>query len=161
MTSSSPVRNVLTKQATTRLSTLSHIQIASLWFALFTQWMTVVPVLVPAQVAEMLGRDAALKEGVAGSVIASGAFIAMVVAPLAGALSDRCSAERGRRRPFLVTGVLGISIALVWLASFNGAGSVWLYAVAFLHLQFWWNWAAGPYAASPIPTNKRVTSSNA
>jgi len=95
--------------------------------------MTVVPVLVPAQVAEMLGRDAALKEGVAGSVIASGAFIAMVVAPLAGALSDRCSAKQGRRRPFLVAGVFGTSVALVWLASFNGAGSVWLYTLAFLH----------------------------
>jgi Na+/melibiose symporter-like transporter len=94
----------------------------------------------------MLGRDAALKEGVAGSVIASGAFIAMVVAPLAGALSDRCSAKHGRRRPYLVAGVFGTSAALVWLASFNGAGSVWLYALAFLHLQFWWNWAAGPYA---------------
>jgi Na+/melibiose symporter-like transporter len=141
-----PARDVSTEPGAPRLSTLSHIQIAALWFALFTQWMTVVPVLVPAQVAEMLGRDAALKEGVAGSVIASGAFIAMVMAPLAGALSDRCAAKRGRRRPFLVTGVLGTSIALVWLASFNGAGSVWLYALAFLHLQFWWNWAAGPYA---------------
>ena len=146
MTVSSPVVNALTTAPTPRLSTLSHIQIASLWFALFTQWMTVVPVLVPAQVADMLGRDAALKEGVAGSVIASGAFVAMLMAPLAGALSDRCSAKRGRRRPFLISGVFGISAALLWLASFNGAGSVWLYALAFLHLQFWWNWAAGPYA---------------
>jgi Na+/melibiose symporter-like transporter len=146
MTLSSPARNASTRPPAPHLSTLSHIQIASLWFALFTQWMTVVPVLVPAQVAEMLGRDAALKEGVAGSVIASGAFIAMVVAPLAGALSDRCSAKQGRRRPFLVVGVFGTSVALVWLASFNGAGSVWLYTLAFLHLQFWWNWAAGPYA---------------
>ncbi len=146
MTLSSPPRNVVTGPSPPRLSTLSHIQIASLWFALFTQWMTVVPVLVPAQVAEMLGSDAELKEGVAGSVIAAGAFIAMVVAPLAGALSDRCSAKHGRRRPLLVAGVFGTSVALVWLASFNGAGSVWLYTLAFLHLQFWWNWAAGPYA---------------
>ena len=73
MTLSNRTRNVLTRTPPPRLSTLGHIQIASLWFALFTQWMTVVPVLVPAQVAEMLGRDAALKEGVAGSVIASGA----------------------------------------------------------------------------------------
>ncbi|RZF29170.1 MFS transporter [Paraburkholderia sp. UYCP14C] len=143
---SSPTRNVASETPAPRLSTLSQIQIASLWFALFTQWMTVVPVLVPAQVAEMLGSDAALKEGVAGSVIASGAFIAMVMAPLAGALSDRSSAKRGRRRPYLITGVFGISVALVWLGSFNGAGSVWLYTLAFLHLQFWWNWAAGPYA---------------
>src|SRR5579871_1027649 len=116
MTPSTPDQHVLGRLPAPRLSTLSHIQIASLWFALFTQWMTVVPVLVPAQVADMLGRDAALKEGITGSVIASGAFVAMVMAPLAGALSDRCSAKRGRRRPFLITGVFGISAALVWLA---------------------------------------------
>lgn len=129
-----------------RLSTLDHVRIAALWFALFAQWMTIVPVLVPAQVAELLGSHAAIKEGVAGSVIAAGAFIAMVVAPLAGALSDRCTARHGRRRPFLISGVLGTSVALLWLASFDGAGNVWLYTLAFLHLQFWWNWAAGPYA---------------
>lgn len=129
-----------------RLSTLDHMQIASLWFALFAQWMTIVPVLVPAQVAELLGRNAALKEGVTGSVIASGAFIALIVSPLAGALSDRCRARRGRRRPFLVVGVFGTALALAWLASFRGEGSVGLYTLAFLHLQFWWNWVAGPYA---------------
>ncbi|WP_246279331.1 MFS transporter [Paraburkholderia ultramafica] len=128
------------------LSTLDHVRIAALWFGLFAQWMTVVPVLVPAQVAELLGNHAAIKEGVTGSVIATGAFIAMVVSPLAGALSDRCTARHGRRRPFLVSGVLGISVALLWLASFGTGGSIWLYTLAFLHLQFWWNWAAGPYA---------------
>ena len=34
MTLSSPARNVLTRPPAPRLSTLSHIQIASLWFAL-------------------------------------------------------------------------------------------------------------------------------
>ncbi|MEX3855049.1 MFS transporter [Paraburkholderia sp. BR10923] len=155
---SSPARNVSTRPPAPRLTTLSHIQIASLWFALFTQWMTVVPVLVPSQVAEMLGRDAALKEGVAGSVIACGAFVAMIVAPLAGALSDRSIAKHGRRRSFLVTGVFGTAVALVWLASFNRGASVWLYALAFLHLQFWWNWAAGPYAGLvPDVVPKRET----
>ncbi|MGF6781794.1 MFS transporter [Paraburkholderia sp. GAS334] len=146
MTLPNPAQDVSAKPPVSRLSTLDHIQIASLWFALFTQWMTVVPVLVPAQVAELLGRNAAIKEGVAGSVIAAGAFVAMIVAPLAGALSDRCTAKHGRRLPFLVAGVFGTSVALISLASFNGAGSVWLYTLAFLHLQFWWNWAAGPYA---------------
>jgi Na+/melibiose symporter-like transporter len=122
------------------------MQIASLWFALFAQWMTIVPVLVPAQVAELLGRNAALKEGVTGSVIASGALIALIVSPLAGALSDRCRARRGRRRPFLISGAIGTTLALAWLASFRGEGSIGLYTLAFLHLQFWWNWVAGPYA---------------
>ena len=39
------------------------------------------------KLAELLGRNAAIKEGVAGSVIAAGAFVAMIVAPLAGAVA--------------------------------------------------------------------------
>jgi Na+/melibiose symporter-like transporter len=129
-----------------RLSTLDHVQIASLWFALFAQWMTVVPVLVPNQVASLLGHRAELKEGVSGSVIAAGAFVALVVSPLAGAFSDRWTTRKGRRRPFLIAGVCGTALALLWLASFSRHGSVLLYSLAFLHLQFWWNWVAGPYA---------------
>jgi Na+/melibiose symporter-like transporter len=128
------------------LSTFDHVQIASLWFALFAQWMTIVPVFVPNQVASLLGHRAEWKEGVSGSVIATGAFVALVVSPLAGALSDRWTTSKGRRRPFLIAGVCGTALALLWLASFTHHGSVLLYSLAFLHLQFWWNWIAGPYA---------------
>ena len=144
--------------STQRLSTFDHVQIASLWFALFAQWMTVVPVIVPMQVAQLLGPNVAMKEGVAGSVIAVGALVALFVAPLAGALSDRCTARKGRRRPFLIVGVCGTSVSLFWLASFTHEGSVLPYTLAFLNLQFWWNWVAGPYAGlvpDVVPTQDR------
>src|SRR5262249_35187904 len=91
-------------------STLDQIFVALLWFAFFAQWMTVVPIIVPQQVQTILGPGNALKEGLSGTILAAGAFVSLVVTPLAGALSDRRRAPK--RRPYLVTGILGSSLCL-------------------------------------------------
>jgi Na+/melibiose symporter-like transporter len=118
--------------------------VSILWFAFFAQWMTVVPVIVPDQIGAMVGN--AFKEGISGSVIAGGAVMSLVITPLAGAWSDRLRTRRGRRRPFLIIGILGTCVALALLIPFGSVPHIWLYALAFIHLQFWWNLAAGPYA---------------
>jgi Na+/melibiose symporter-like transporter len=123
-----------------------QIHVSLLWFALFANWLTVVPVILPDQVATILGPGAAMKEGVSGTILAAGALVALIMAPLAGALSDRVRGLRGRRRPFLITGIVGACVALALLAPFGAGSSLLLYAIAFLNLQFWWNWACGPYA---------------
>jgi MFS family permease len=123
-----------------------QIAVSLLWFALFANWLTVVPVIIPDQIALILGPDAVAKEGISGSILAIGAFMALVMAPLAGALSDRVRYARGRRRPFLITGMAGTCIGLALLIPFGAGSSILLYALAILNLQFWWNWACGPYA---------------
>ena len=72
--------------------------------------------------------------------------MALVVAPISGALSDRSQHRRGRRRLFLIAGVLGTCVGLLLLLPFGPGASLWLYAAAFIFLQFWWNWVAGAYA---------------
>jgi MFS family permease len=129
-----------------QLSTADHMVVSVLWLALNAQWLTVVPIVVPDQVAAIVGPDDASKAGIVGSVTAAGAFVALVVSPIAGALSDRLRAPRGRRRPFLIYGVIATCIALVPLAMFGSASSLALYVLAILNLQFWWNWTAGAYA---------------
>jgi MFS family permease len=119
---------------------------ASARFAFSAQWTTVIPVIVPDQVASIVGPDSPHKEGLSGTVLAAGAVIALFVAPLAGALSDRKRHPRGRRRPFLVTGVIGSCAGLLLMAPFGPGSSLLLYTIAFLHLSFWWNWMAGAYA---------------
>jgi Na+/melibiose symporter-like transporter len=126
------------------MGVLAHICVSILWFALYAQWLTVVPVIVPDQVRLMVGE--AFKEGISGSVVAAGAVMSLVVTPLAGAWSDRLRSRFGRRRPFLVVGMIGTSAALCLLLLFGSAPQVLLYTLAFVHLQFWWNLAAGPYA---------------
>jgi Na+/melibiose symporter-like transporter len=113
------------------------MMLASLWFALFAQWMTVVPIILPHQVAAIVGDGHPQRDGIVGSVVAAGAVVALLVAPLAGALSDAHRSARGRRRAFLITGAAGSMLGLLSL--------LW-YTLAFLNLQFWWNWVAGAYA---------------
>jgi Na+/melibiose symporter-like transporter len=129
-----------------RFALMDQIAVSLLWLALFANWLTVVPVIVPDQIAAILGPDPAAKEGIAGSIQAIGAFVALVIAPLAGALSDRTRHAKGRRRPFLIAGMVGSCVALALLVPFGAGSNILLYALAVLNLQFWWNVACGPYA---------------
>ena len=72
--------------------------------------------IVPDQVASIAGPNSCLQEGLSGTVLAAGAVVALIVAPLAGALSDRTRNPRGRRRPFLIVGVIGSCIGLMLMA---------------------------------------------
>jgi Na+/melibiose symporter-like transporter len=129
-----------------RFSVADQIVVSLLWFALFANWLTMVPVIIPDQISLILGPDAAVKEGISGSILAIGAVMALVMAPVAGALSDRVRNASGRRRPFLLAGMIGTCLGLALLVPFGSGSSVVLYALAILNLQFWWNWACGPYA---------------
>jgi MFS family permease len=143
-------------------STRDHIAVSLLWFALFAQWLTVVPIIVPDQIAGLLGGDNPAREGISGSINAAGAAVALVIAPLAGALSDRKRGSRGRRRPFLIQGMVASSVSLGLLALFGPGGNILLYGLAVLNLQFWWNWAAGPYAGlipDIVPAGQQPTAS--
>ncbi|MGN8049088.1 MFS transporter [Curtobacterium sp. 22159] len=55
-------------------------------------------------------------EVVVGAVLPIGAFGALLANPLAGALSDRTRTRWGRRRPWMVGGLVVFVAALVWLA---------------------------------------------
>ncbi len=145
-----------------RFSVPDQIVVSLLWFALFANWLTVVPVIVPDQITSILGPDSAAKEGVSGSILAIGAFMALVMAPVAGALSDRARNAKGRRRPFLVAGMIGACIGLALLVPFGPGSSILLYALAVLNLQFWWNWACGPYAGlipDVVPAGSQASAS--
>jgi Na+/melibiose symporter-like transporter len=131
---------------TRRFSIADQVAVSLLWFALFANWLTMVPVIIPDQIALILGPNAAAKEGISGSILAIGAFMALVMAPVAGALSDRVRSAKGRRRSFVVAGMIGACVGLALLVPFGPGSNILLYALAILNLQFWWNWACGPYA---------------
>ena len=130
----------------TRFPISSQIYVSLLWFAFSAQWTTLLSVIIPDQVASIVGPDSPHKEGLSGTVLATGAVVALVVAPLAGALSDRARNPRGRRRAYLITGVVGSCIGLMLMAPFGPGSSLLVYTIAFLNLTFWWNWLAGAYA---------------
>lgn len=122
-----------------------HLCVSALWFVLFAQWMSLVPIIVPDQIAGILGRDNPMLEGIAGSIVAAGAIVSLLVTPIAGAMSDRLRSAHGRRRPFLIVGMIGTSLGLLLLIPFRSDGDLWIYALVFMNLQLWWNVVAGPY----------------
>jgi Na+/melibiose symporter-like transporter len=101
-------------------------------------------------------------ESVSGTIVAASNFVALLVPPLAGTLSDRTHARKGRRRPFLISGIIGTCVALALLVPFHAGSSVVVYGLVILNLQFWWNWVAGPYAglvADVVPSRQQTTAS--
>src|SRR5205807_687666 len=75
-----------------------------------------------------------------------GAFVALLVPLLAGALSDRSTSRFGRRRPFMV---FGVAVNLVGLAIMGIAVSqrnLVLYILGILVVQFGNNTAGAAYA---------------
>jgi Na+/melibiose symporter-like transporter len=138
------------------------LAISALWFAFHAQWLTIPVTIVQTQVKYIVGGDAPGIEATTGFILAGGAFVALVAAPFAGALSDRIASAAGRRRPFLIQGILASCVALVLFALPGPGDSLFAFALAYLNLQFWWNWAAGPYAGlipDIVPPGQQATAS--
>ncbi|WP_030625115.1 MFS transporter [Streptomyces sclerotialus] len=85
--------------------------------ALWVGWFGPLQILLASQAAG-LAPPGTSKESVLAWVTGAGAAVALAATPLFGAASDRTAARFGRRRPWIVGGVLG------------GAGGLTLLAVA-------------------------------
>ena len=127
-----------------KLTTSQHCSIASLWFAYNVQWSALIPVVWPAQVAAIAGETH--KELVNGIALGVAAAVALATAPIAGALSDRSTNPRGRRRGFLVFGIALNIVTLGALAVVGTRAGVARFLVALVALELTCNWWGGPYA---------------
>jgi MFS family permease len=81
------------------------------WFAMSFHWGALLTVVIPAEVLRFVPE--AQKGTYLGLLFASGAVMAMVISPISGALSDRSTLRMGRRRPFVLAGVLLNCLGLV------------------------------------------------
>jgi Na+/melibiose symporter-like transporter len=116
--------------------------LSSLWLAWNAQWLIIPVTVIPQAVNSLAPRRPELWSGL---VVGAGAAVALVVPPVAGAISDRSHNPSGRRRPYLVAGVLASCAALVFFGWAESANLAFL-TIAYLLLEFWWNLAAGPFA---------------
>jgi MFS family permease len=84
---------------------------AALWLALLTPAI----ITLALRVRQLAPQNAA---GPISGVLVAGALVALVSNPLFGALSDRSRSRFGRRRPFLVAGIVGgcVALAVIGLA---------------------------------------------
>lgn len=147
-----------------RISTFKQAMLSLYWFGSSgTHWTIILITTLPAQ-AQLIGGDA-VKGQTLGTVLAFGAFVSMIVAPLFGALSDRVVTRFGRRRPWIVVGTLMNILGLFGLAYFpraNDLSSLPLYIFAFMWVEFWNNVATAPYSAlipDVVPPDQRGSAS--
>ena len=84
------------------------------WLGLNVHWGALLSVAVPAEVLRFATE--AEKGTRLSMVFAGGALVALIVMPLAGALSDRSMSPYGRRRPFIFAGAILNAIALLLFA---------------------------------------------
>jgi MFS family permease len=102
-------------------------------------WNSLHPIVLPAVLLNLVPETQ--KNTYLGLMTFAGLMIAMVVQPLAGALSDRSTSRWGRRRPFILGATL---FDLVFLSLLAWAGGfVWL-VIGYIGLQFSSNIAHGP-----------------
>ena len=82
-------------------------------------WMGIFPILqilIPIQITTL---DAAHKISIYSLISVLGALTSLVTFPLVGALSDRTTGRLGRRRPWILVGVLGAAVVLYWMGTFH------------------------------------------
>jgi MFS family permease len=109
------------------------------WVGLSFMWNALHPIILPAVLLNYVPD--ARKNTYLGLLTFVGLFIAMIIQPVSGAISDGWISRFGRRRPLMVIGTLFDFVFLLVLAF--GGGLLWLF-IGYIGLQFSSNIAQGP-----------------
>jgi MFS family permease len=101
-------------------------------------WTSLHVILLPAALLMFVNPER--KNTVLGLLTGAGLFIAMLIQPLAGTLSDRWRSRWGRRRPLIL---IGTTLDLVFLLILGFAGGLPGLVIGYIGLQFTSNFAHG------------------
>lgn len=114
--------------------------LSAYWVAINYLWQGMGALILPR---EIVGMVPASHRGVAlAGLSIAGAVVAVLVQPVAGALSDRTRLSWGRRKPFILAGTLADLLCLLGLAL---AGSYGALLLPYCALQVSSNTAEGAY----------------
>lgn len=127
-------------EAADRVPFAELLALGVFWYAMSFQWGALLTVVLPAEVLRFAPES---QKGLyLGGLFAGGAAMAMIVSPVAGALSDRSTLPLGRRRPFVIAGVLVDCAALVAMRYAPSYGAL---VAAFLAAQLAMNFSGGAF----------------
>lgn len=122
-----------------------QLSLSALWLGINAISAALLPIVLPIQILLFVAPGTvggAQQAQFLGWLSAGGAVIALVVPPLVGALSDRTTLAYGRRRPYMLVGVL-VSVLGAWtLATANDLSML---VATFLLIQFGFNLTVGAY----------------
>lgn len=141
-----------------RLRWFDFLFINLFWFGLNIRNTAVGSIFTPYLVEQY--APAAWKNTALNAMSTAGLIIALLIQPIAGLFSDRSSSRFGRRRPFILVGVL---LDLVFLAFIGLSWNYWSLLVAVLLIQFSANISHGPLQAlipDLVPEDQRGRASS-
>ncbi|MFC1955581.1 MFS transporter [Chloroflexota bacterium] len=134
-----------------------YVKVTILGLAISALWGSLHSIVLPLRLLDLV--DESMKNTYLGLLTLTGLLLAMAVQPIAGAISDHSSFGWGRRRPYILMGVI-VAILLI-----PGIGLVESYAAIFVIyclMQVSTNTAQGPFQAlipDLVPEGKRGTAS--
>jgi Na+/melibiose symporter-like transporter len=135
----------------------SYVKITLLGFAITALWSSLHSIILPLQLLDFVAESQ--KNTYLGLLTFAGLILAMAAQPIAGAISDRSGFRWGRRRPYILLGILA---GILFLTGMGLAGSFAILFITYCLLQISVNTAQGPYQAfipEMVPDGKRGTAS--
>jgi Na+/melibiose symporter-like transporter len=138
---------------------IDYVKISIFGAALSLLWPSLHTLIIPLRLLELVPE--AQKNTYLGVLTFCGSMIAILIQPLAGAISDRVSFRLGRRRPFILVGTL---LALLFLPGIGLSGTFLFLFLGYCLLQVACNIAQGPFQAfipDLAPKNRRGVASGA
>ncbi len=121
---------------------LDYFKLSIYGAALAFLWSSLHSLILPLRLLEFVPETQ--KNSHLGLLTFSGLILAIIVQPVAGAISDRASFLWGRRRPFIFLGTL---LALFFLPSVGFVNSFLFLFLVYVLLQIACNLAQGPFQA--------------
>jgi Na+/melibiose symporter-like transporter len=140
-----------TNKSTFRRS--DYLKITVFGFALAALWGGLHTIILPTRLLDFV--PLAEKNSYLGVLTFAGLILAIIVQPVAGAISDRSRFSWGRRRPFILVGTL---VAVLFLSGIGWVSSFLAIFVVYCLLQLASNTSQGPYLAfipDLVPPGKR------
>ncbi|HEX79497.1 MAG TPA: SLC45 family MFS transporter [Dehalococcoidia bacterium] len=130
-----------------------YFKITILGFAMSALWQSMHTIILPLRLLDFVAEPE--KNTYLGIMTFTGLLLAMVVQPIAGAISDHSGFLWGRRRPFIL---LGIMFLILLLPGIGLAGSYAAVFAIYCLMQISNNTAQGPYQGfipDLVPKDKR------
>lgn len=166
------IARVPSPYAGTKLGMGTQVAISAYWFATNFLWGALLVNMLPDEVKRLVPEKPA---PALAFLLGLSAIIALVVPLVAGALSDRCAARWGRRRPFMAVGIainlVGLLLMVVALKAstpvpvgvpYLSSPSFLGFFFAFMVVQFGNNVTSAAYSGiipDLVPADQRGTAS--
>lgn len=140
-----------------RLHARNLLSLTFYWFPNNVLWTGLLLIIMPAKVLLLVGSGQSTSHLSLTQLV--GDFMAVLAAPLFGAISDRWRSRMGRRRPLMAIGVIG---TIVFFLVMGLAQNFSLFLIGFVGLQLFNNVAGASYAGlipDLVPPGQRGTAS--